>query len=450
MSTTPDDVEKSKPDAPTDAFGDEQNAEIQYKTMNWWHLSLLMLAETISLGILSLPWAVSKIGLVPGVILILVFGLLACYTGTVYGQYKLANPQIVSIADAGGILFGRLGPRWARFGHEFFGTAAMLVLVFIMAAHVIGFCLMMDVLAPGKACLIWWAVLGTVIQLILTLPRTMKATSYIAILSSLSVLISVIIVMNDVTRKNKGDKMVEDPINGASGTPFSTAFTAVLNICISYAGHVAYFSFAAELKNPNHFKYALWLQLSIATLLYTVVGGFIYYYVGNNVQAPALGSASPKVKKIAYGIASLTIIVAGVVNGHVFCKYFYVRFFSKSMHSKSWKSWGIWASIVTGAWFVAWLLSELVPSFQHMLALVSALFSAWFTYGASSFFWFDMNRGKVFSSPSKIFMALFNFFIIVLGAILSFTGIYAVAAEMKNGLSGKIFSCTVPGSGDST
>ena len=58
----------------------------------------------------------------------------------------------------------------------------------------------------------------------------------------------------------------------AAGQPFITAFTGVLNIILSYSGHVAYFSLASELKDPRDFKKALFLQMGIASVLYTLVG----------------------------------------------------------------------------------------------------------------------------------------------------------------------------------
>jgi amino acid permease len=53
-----------------------------------------MVAETISLGILSLPAAIAGIGLVPGLILLIGLGLLATYTGYVIGQFKWRYPHI--------------------------------------------------------------------------------------------------------------------------------------------------------------------------------------------------------------------------------------------------------------------------------------------------------------------------------------------------------------------
>lgn len=48
-----------------DPFGDEEDGEIRYRTMTWWQCSMIMIAETVSLGILSLPSAVAVLGLVP-------------------------------------------------------------------------------------------------------------------------------------------------------------------------------------------------------------------------------------------------------------------------------------------------------------------------------------------------------------------------------------------------
>jgi hypothetical protein len=59
-----DSVQKEKEDEQA-IKGDVEDGGKNYKTMSWWHCGLIMLAETVSLGVMSLPWAISKIGLVP-------------------------------------------------------------------------------------------------------------------------------------------------------------------------------------------------------------------------------------------------------------------------------------------------------------------------------------------------------------------------------------------------
>lgn len=47
-----------------DPFGDEEDSEVKYRTMSWWQAAVIMIAETISLGILSLPSVLASVGMV--------------------------------------------------------------------------------------------------------------------------------------------------------------------------------------------------------------------------------------------------------------------------------------------------------------------------------------------------------------------------------------------------
>ena len=107
----------------------------------------------------------------------------------------------------------------------------------------------------------------------------------------------------------------------------------------------------------------------------------IYFYAGPLVTSPAIGSASPVVTKVAFGFAIPTIIIAGVVNGSVACKYIYIRMWKGTniVHQKSYKSLGSWTGICAALWVAAWLLAEAIPNFNLLLGLIAALFGAWFS-----------------------------------------------------------------------
>lgn len=57
----------------------------------------VMIAETISLGILSLPSVLATIGMAPGAILIASLGIVATYSGYVIGQFKMAHPWVSNL-----------------------------------------------------------------------------------------------------------------------------------------------------------------------------------------------------------------------------------------------------------------------------------------------------------------------------------------------------------------
>ena len=112
-----------------------------------------------------------------------------------------------------------------------------------------------------------------------------------------------------------------------------------------------------------------------------LISVIIYYHAGPSVASPALGSASPLVSKVCFGIALPTIIVAGVVNGSVATKYIYFRVWKGTSvaHANSWLSLGSWGAICTGAWLTSWILAEAVPNFTLLLGLMGALFGSWFS-----------------------------------------------------------------------
>lgn len=57
-----------------DVFGNEQGHDIKYKTLSWQIVAVLMIAEIVSNGMLSLPSSLATVGMAPGLILIIFFG----------------------------------------------------------------------------------------------------------------------------------------------------------------------------------------------------------------------------------------------------------------------------------------------------------------------------------------------------------------------------------------
>jgi len=173
-------------------------------------------------------------------------GVLATYTGYVLGQFKLRYPQVHTFAEAGGIIAGRWGYEIFALGQLLFlgkdeirmvfflrssiSLTSWLPLVFVMGAHILSFSIMMNVLTDHATCTIWFTVAGFGISLICTLPRTMKAMSYMSYLSSASVLAAVFICMIGVGVSDKEAtlRMVN------SGIKLYEGFGAVTNIIFAY------------------------------------------------------------------------------------------------------------------------------------------------------------------------------------------------------------------------
>ncbi|KAI1610235.1 transmembrane amino acid transporter protein-domain-containing protein [Exophiala viscosa] len=447
------------PTAKHDPMASSIEGGVEYKSMVWWQAGMVMVAETISLGILSLPQAISQVGIIPGLILLLALGALASYSGYVIGQFKMRYPHIHSMGCAGEVLFG-------RWGGEILGWGQFLFYIFVMGSHILTFSIMMNAITGHGACTIVWMVVGTILSFLCTLPRTLKNLSYYSVVSFLSIIGAVMITMIGVSITKPGLAPGETTLHvrlwPRPGLGFQDGFLAVANMVFAYAGHVAFFTFISELRKPEDFPKALALLQCSDISMYIITAVVVYYYAGDNVRSPALDSAGNVVKKVAYGIAIPTIVIAGVVNGHVGVKYLYVRLLRNRtddlMHQKSWKSYGIWVGICTGSWLAAWLIAEAVPVFNDLLGLTSALFASWFTFGLSGMFWMKMNltrrSWKIVPRESwskrKSFLFLVNVLQILMGAVLCVVGLYAsISSMIENGTGGKTpFSCANNAAGD--
>ncbi|KAJ5933083.1 hypothetical protein N7516_007572 [Penicillium verrucosum] len=415
-----------------DAFGNEEGAEVKYKTMKWWQTGMFMIAESVSLGVLSLPKTLAQLGLAPALILIIGLGILATYTGFTIHQFRGRYPHIQNLADAGEVLFG-------PFGRELFGLGQLLFSIFIMGSHILTFSVMMNTVTEHGTCTMVFTAVGFVICFVCSLPRTMKNMTYISCLSFASIVTAVIITMVAVGVQNQGGQNLKATID----TDLVQAFSAVTNIVFAYCAHVAFFGLIAEMEEPRDFPKALIMLQTFEIIFYTVAAVVIYYYVGQDVTSPALGSAGPILKKVAYGIAIPTIIGAGVVNGHIGLKYIYVRLFrgTDRMHKRDLVAVGSWVGIALTCWVIAWIIADAIPVFSDLLSLISSLFASWFSYGLGGVYWLHINKGRWFSSPRKIVLTVVNVCIILIGGCMCGLGLYVSGKAIHDTASNNSFSC---------
>lgn len=267
---------------------------------------------------------------------------------------------------------------------------------------------------------------------------------------------AVVVTMVAVGVQNQGGQNLKATID----TDLVQAFSAVTNIVFAYCAHVAFFGLIAEMEEPKDFPKALIMLQTFEIIFYTVAAVVIYYYVGQEVTSPALGSAGPILKKVAYGIAIPTvrcfpilshlrlltlsqIIGAGVVNGHIGLKYIYVRIFrgTDRMQKRDMVAVGSWVAIGLVCWVIAWIIADAIPVFSDLLSLISSLFASWFSYGLGGVYWLHINKGKWFSSPRKIALTILNVCIILIGGCMCGLGLYVSGKAIHDDSSNNSFSC---------
>ncbi|RAK75092.1 uncharacterized protein BO72DRAFT_450187 [Aspergillus fijiensis CBS 313.89] len=435
----PPDEEKKQPldDAPEeDPFGNEECAEVKYRTLGWWRCGILMVAENVSIGILSLPSAVATLGLVPSIILMIGVSFIAWYTAYLIYQFKMRYLHIHSMADAGEVILG-------RFGRELLGGGQLLFLVFVMASHILTFTVAMNTITDHGTCTIVFGIVALVISCIGSLPRTMGNVYWISFASFLSIAIAVIVTMIAVGVQNTG----HIHLDAVTHHSFKTEFLAVSNILFAYVGHASFFGFVSEMEQPREFPKSIAVLQIIDTSLYIVSAVVIYRYVGVDVASPALGSAGPVMKKVAYGLALPTILIAGIVNGHVAAKYVYVRLFrgTNHMHETTLLSKGSWVAIALILWVVSWVIAESIPIFNDLLSFITALLGCWFAFGFPAIFYFVLNKGHWFSSPWKTFLSVINLCILGIAFATCGLGLYVSGDAISRDSNNSVWTCASNG-----
>ncbi|KAH6981677.1 transmembrane amino acid transporter protein-domain-containing protein [Ilyonectria sp. MPI-CAGE-AT-0026] len=417
----------------------EEGDLIDYKTLTWWQGGIVLIAETVSLGILSLPSVLATVGLVPGIVLILILGFLSTYSGLVLAEFRQAYPFVQNFGDAVQVIGEPIG--MGRVFQEVFGWAQVTFQIFVMGSHLLTFTICMNTLTSSSTCTLVWAIVGLGVFWALNLPRTLKYTSYMSMASCMSITLAVLITLGDVA--------VERPIGSGSfeiarELGFTGAFMAVTNIAISFSSHSCFFSVISEFKKPEDWPKALALLQICDTVLYLLAAIVIYVFVGPDVPSPALSAAgSATMRKAIWGIAIPTIVIAGVIYGHVAAKYIFSRMFRDTKHMiRRTKLSGIaWIAVTFGIWAISLVIAESIPVFNNLLGLICALFASWFSYGLPGIFWLWMHHGNWFKDWKQTCRFLANVALFITGFLICVLGLWAsIEAIAKNGTT-KPWTC---------
>lgn len=129
------------------------------------------------------------------------------------------------MADAGEVLAGPVG-------RELLGAAQIIFFVFVMGSHILTFSIMMNTITSHGTCTIVFGVVGLLLSMICTMPRTLKRVSLLAIGSFISIIAALLVTMIGVGVEKPGSQEVQATVN----TSLYKGFLAVTNIIFAYAG----------------------------------------------------------------------------------------------------------------------------------------------------------------------------------------------------------------------
>ncbi|CAG9940919.1 unnamed protein product [Clonostachys rosea f. rosea IK726] len=428
-------------------FGQIREGGPNYRNVGWLGTSVLMMKTQIGLGVLSFPVVFDTLGMIPGVILMLTISGMTLWSNYMVGVFKLNHPDVYGLDDVGERIFGRIG-------REIFGVIFVLFQVFTAGSAVISVSIALNALSMHATCTAVFVAVAAIASFCLSSIRTLGRISWLAWVGVSCIIVAVLTVTVAVGLQ---DRPSDAPKEGVwksdyvlfANPSFTDAISAISTIIFSYAGTGAFFPIVSEMRDPGQYNKALFLCHSIVTIIYVTVGVVVYYYCGSYVASPALGSAGPLIKKVAYGIALPGLMMSAILLSHLASKYMFVRILRGTHHmtSNTLVHWSTWLGATFSIALVAYLLASGIPIFGGLVSLAGALLGTFMSFQPMGCMWLYDNWSKGKENPSLKWrlMVFWSVFMVVIGSFLMIAGTYGsivgIIDSFKASGGSKAWSC---------
>ncbi|KAF0640837.1 hypothetical protein FPSE5266_02364 [Fusarium pseudograminearum] len=401
-----------------------------FHRLGWKRLTVILIVQAIALGSLSLPGAFATLGMVAGVILCIGIGLIAMYASYMVGLVKLKYPDIDHYVDAGRLLMG-------GFGDKLFAVVFLGLLILATGSHCLTGTIALVKITGSSICKLSFGIISAVILMILAIPPSFTEIAILGYIDFISIILAIGIVMI-ATGIQRSDAPGGFSSSTWSAWPqedlgFTQALTAVSNIVFSYAFAAAQFSFMSEMHTPADFTKSIITLGLTEIVLYTITGSVIYAFVGQEVQSPALLSASPLVSKVAFGIALPVIYISGSINATVACRFIHGRLYQNTITRfiNTRKGWITWLAVVAFVIFLSWVIAEAIPFFSELLGICAALFISGFSFWIPPIMWFFLLKEGNWYDKHNVKRAACNCIVFIVGFFVFIAGTYASIDQIE-------------------
>ncbi|KAJ5110905.1 hypothetical protein N7532_001440 [Penicillium argentinense] len=436
----------------TALVAEDHEHDIKLRTMSWQKTAILLAGDQVCLAIMAQSWSLSVLGWVPGIITMVLSGVLFWITSITMHKFIMKYPQIKDICDFGYYAFGK-----SRAAYVFSAFMLLANNILLIGFHVLTGAKVLNTLSDHRLCTAVFSVITTIMGITMSLPRTLNHVSSMSMFSSacMGTAILLFLVFAGIEKAPlygySGNYPTAGPVKTYAfplpGTTWVTCMNAVLNITFLWVPQILFPTFIAEMERPQDFPKALAVLAAISAILFTVPPAIGFRYLGQYATAPAFGSLGVVAyKKASFGFVIVPTLIIGVIYANVTAKLIYTRTMgdSKHAHSNTVMGWGVWVIVMVGIWLLAFVFSEVIPSMGDFLSLLSAAFDSFFGFIFFAVAYWQLNKGKLFSGFGKTVMSLVNVFILLCGLFILGPGLYAAVEAIIADYSGSVtpaFTC---------
>ncbi|KAJ5106254.1 hypothetical protein N7456_002929 [Penicillium angulare] len=431
---------------------EDHEHDIKLRTMSWQKTAVLLAGDQVCLAIMAQSWSLSVLGWVPGLITMVLSGILFWVTSITMHKYIMKHPQIKDICDFGYYVFGQ-----SKIAYVFSSFMLLANNILLIGFHVLTGAKVLNTLSGHTLCTAVFSVIATIMGIVMSSPRTLHHVSFMSMFSSacMGIAILLFLIFAGIEAAPaygyNGYYPTDGPVKTYAfplpGTTWVNCMNAVLNITFLWVPQILFPSFIAEMERPQDFPKALAVLAAISAILFIIPPVIGFRYLGQYATAPAFGSLGiTAYKKASFGFVIVPTLIIGVIYANVTAKFIYLRIMGKSKHahSNTFIGWGVWVLVMIGIWIIAFIFSEVVPSMGDFLSLLGAAFDSFFGFIFFAVAYWQLNRGRLFSGLAKTGLTVLNVFILFVGLFLLGPGLYAAVEAIITDYSGSVtpaFTC---------
>jgi len=339
-----------------------------------------------------------------------------------------------------------------RVGAEFLAFAFVLFMTAVVGSGLLGISIGLNAVSTHGACTAVFVAVAAVITFGLASIETLGRVSWLGWIGLISILVSILTLTISVGIQ---DRPAIAPVDWQKDVfivtqpTFPEAISAISSLVFAFAGTPAFFGIVSEMRDPRQYTKSLLICQTTVTVCYMAIGVVVYYYCGQFVASPALGSAGEQMKKVCYGLALPGLMVTSCIYTHLPAKYIFVRLLRSSKHltAHTWQHWTIWLACTGSCVIFSYIIASAVPVFGGLVGLIGALFGTLLSMQVMGCMWLYDNWSDRHHDHSLGYRALvaWNFFIIIVGSFLMVAGTYGsidgiIASYNADGSSG-VWSC---------
>ncbi|CVK98833.1 related to neutral amino acid permease [Fusarium mangiferae] len=427
----------------------EENREVfdssEFRALGWVKTTIILMKLCFATGVLTIPSAFSVVGYGPGIILLVFWGALTTYYAYIMYAFRMKYPGVHNIADAAAVVGGPIA-------REIAGALFLLTWVLSSGSGFIGLAQGFKTLADGKVCTVVWTMIAALLTAVAASIPTLGKLAILTWIGFASIFTAVFVVVVGVSQVDRPAAAPQTgPFNmeviSVAHPGFVAGLTAAINLFAGYASTPTFMPVIAEMRVPSSFPRALFSSQAFLMACYVSFGMVVYYFCGQYVASPSLGSAGGTVEKIAYGISIPGFIMTSTLWVHLAAKFLLVRILRNSEHLQKHSiiHWVTWLGSTLGISAVAFITAEAIPFFSYLIGLIASACCAPTCFIFPALMALYMDRGNHRSSKGKIVLCGLHIFTLLLGAFITVSGTYtsiqSIIDAYANGVVGGAFTC---------